>query len=87
MEDFVENFDEERDRLQVPVRLEMLNQLYQDFIKVQTDIERWDSGDAPLARHLQERKTVDSRYCAMKGWLMSRIVPETIPANRTTTAP
>ncbi|XP_065081866.1 uncharacterized protein LOC135704360 [Ochlerotatus camptorhynchus] len=86
MESFVENYEEASDILQVPVRLEMLNQLYQEFIKVQADIERFDSGDAPLARHFQERNEVESRYCAVKGWLMSQILAEPAPVNETINA-
>lgn len=86
-EDFMENFDEESESAQVSVRLELLNQLYQDFTKIQADIERWDSGDAPLTRHLQERKEFESRYCAVKGWFVTQQVVVPVTANESIVAP
>ncbi|XP_062713425.1 uncharacterized protein LOC134290324 [Aedes albopictus] len=59
VEHFVENYEEDRDFPQVPI---------------QADLEKLDSGDAPLVKHLQERREFDSRYCATKGWLMNRRV-------------
>lgn len=76
VESFVENYEEDRDFPQVPVWLELLDQLYRDHVKVQADLERLDNGDAPLVRHLQERRSFDARYCAMKGWLMNRRVAD-----------
>lgn len=39
VEQFMENYEQDRDLAQVPVRLELLDQLYRDFTKVQVDIE------------------------------------------------
>ncbi|XP_055633126.1 uncharacterized protein LOC129773538 [Toxorhynchites rutilus septentrionalis] len=69
---FMDNYEEERDFPQVPVWLEILDQAFQDCLKVQSEIEKMDNGDAPLVKHLQERHQFQSRYCATKGWLMNR---------------
>ncbi|XP_055622806.1 uncharacterized protein LOC129766309 [Toxorhynchites rutilus septentrionalis] len=68
----MDNYEEEQDFPQVPVWLEILGQAFQDCLKVQSEIERMDNGDAPLVKHLQERHQFQSRYCATKGWLMNR---------------
>lgn len=76
VEHFVENFEEDRDFPQVPVWLDLLDQLYRDHLKIQSELEKIDNGDAPLVKHLQERRDFESRFCATKGWLMTRRVAD-----------
>lgn len=77
VEAFVEAYEEER--MQVPVWLDLIDQLYGEHTKIQSELERLDNGDAPLVKHLQERRDFDFRYCAVKGWLMNRRTVEPNP--------
>ncbi|XP_062704554.1 uncharacterized protein LOC134286876 [Aedes albopictus] len=84
VEAFVENYEEDRDFQQVAVWLDLLDQLFREHVKVQADLEKLDSGDAPLVKHLQERREFESRFCAAKGWLLNRRVAD---LNATINAP
>lgn len=84
VESFVENYEEDRDFQQVAVWLDLLDQLFRDHVKVQAELEKLDSGDAPLVKHLQERREFESRFCATKGWLLNRRVAD---LNATINAP
>nr|XP_029709473.1 uncharacterized protein LOC109417556 [Aedes albopictus] len=70
VEQFVTNFDADRDSCQIPVRLENLDRVYRDFLKVQGEIEKHDTAER-LEEHLSERVVFEGRYCAAKGFLLS----------------
>nr|XP_029709443.1 uncharacterized protein LOC115255457 [Aedes albopictus] len=70
VEQFVTNFDADRDSCQIPVRLENLDRVYRDFLKVQGEIEKHDAAER-LEEHLSERVVFKGRYCAAKGFLLS----------------
>nr|XP_029723185.1 uncharacterized protein LOC115264013 [Aedes albopictus] len=70
VEQFVTNFDADRDSCQIPVWLENLDRVYRDFLTVQGEIEKHDTAER-LEEHLSERVVFVGRYCAAKGFLLS----------------
>ncbi|XP_055623691.1 uncharacterized protein LOC129767095 [Toxorhynchites rutilus septentrionalis] len=79
VEAFTDQCDEETDPNQILVRLDMIDNIFREYNKTQSDIEKLDCGEAPLAKHLIERQKFETGYCTLKGWLMSRKPAETIP--------
>ncbi|XP_062542023.1 uncharacterized protein LOC134210014 [Armigeres subalbatus] len=63
--------EENRDNCQISVRLEGLDRVYRDFLKVQAEIEKCDDAEN-LDTHLAERVGFEARYCVAKGFLLSK---------------
>ncbi|XP_055522611.1 uncharacterized protein LOC129716800 [Wyeomyia smithii] len=61
VEAFIESYEEERDFQQIPVWLDLIDQVFRETMKIQSKIERLDNGDAPLVKHFQERRNFESR--------------------------
>lgn len=70
VEKFVKDFEAVRDRWQVQVRIETLDRVNIAFAEVQDVIERLDPEH--LEAHLTERVDFEHRYCAAKGYLLSK---------------
>lgn len=67
LEEFIQNYQVE-DKIQVPVRLETITKLINQFRTVQSEVELLDPEN--LEEHLEHRKDVEYRYCAEKGFLL-----------------
>ncbi|XP_055584795.1 uncharacterized protein LOC129737660 [Uranotaenia lowii] len=69
---FVENFDEETQSNEVPVRLENLAVLWADFGKTQAELEAADVDDNAVMEHqLKQRAQFETDYYRVKGFLLS----------------
>lgn len=79
VENFVHQYDDERDSCQLPVRLECLDRTYNNFMEIQSEIERLDIPEM-LEDHLIERSDFEARYCAAKGFMLSK---RTVDPNQT----
>lgn len=66
---FVDDFDEDTQADEVPVRLENLIKLWSDYNTVQTELEALD--EAALEAHLKERSQLESTYYRVKGFLLA----------------
>ncbi|XP_062704693.1 uncharacterized protein LOC115265150 [Aedes albopictus] len=78
VEKFVRDFEAVRDRCQVQVRIETLDRVNVAFSDVQDTIERLDPEN--LEAHLTERVDFEHRYCAAKGYLLSKRPTDAAPA-------
>ncbi|XP_055588990.1 uncharacterized protein LOC129741289 [Uranotaenia lowii] len=69
---FVDNFDEETQSMEVPVRLENLGVLWADFGKTQAELEAADVEDsAVIDQQLKQRAQFETDYYRVKGFLLS----------------
>ncbi|XP_062714102.1 uncharacterized protein LOC115267934 [Aedes albopictus] len=66
---FVEEYDEERDTFEVPVRLENLNRLWTDIQKTQSELESID--EASVDEQIKERTEFETAYYRVKGGLLA----------------
>ncbi|XP_055632492.1 uncharacterized protein LOC129772973 [Toxorhynchites rutilus septentrionalis] len=66
---FVDEYQEDRDYLEVPVRLEHLQKLWTDLDSVQSDLEMQD--DDALDELLKERMAFESLFYKAKGFLLA----------------
>ncbi|XP_062713158.1 uncharacterized protein LOC134290134 [Aedes albopictus] len=66
---FVDDYDEETQVDEVPVRLEHLSKLWTEYNTVQSELETLD--DEALETHLQDRATIESAYYRIKGFLLA----------------
>ncbi|XP_062710702.1 uncharacterized protein LOC134288828 [Aedes albopictus] len=69
-QDFVDNYDEERDACEIPVRLENLNELWSDFKNIQSELVTLD--EASVDVQLKQRTEFETTYYRVKGFLLSR---------------
>lgn len=67
---FVVNFNEERDAVEVPVRLENLNSLWTEFNRIQADMEQLEGTEEAQEALLKERTEIEKAYYRAKGTLM-----------------
>ncbi|XP_055604816.1 uncharacterized protein LOC129753047 [Uranotaenia lowii] len=74
VEEFIAQYNGDRDHRQVPVRMETLDRLNLEFAEAQTDIERNDDQENKKS-HLEERVQFEARYCEAKGFLLSTSPP------------
>ncbi|XP_058817061.1 uncharacterized protein LOC131680357 [Topomyia yanbarensis] len=75
LEKFIIRYDPARDAFQLSVRIESLDRVYAQFMEAQDAIERLDKEEF-LASHLAERVDFEQRYCAAKGFLLSKVPVE-----------
>lgn len=66
---FVDDFDEETQLNEVPVRLENLTKLWSDYSTVQNELESLD--ETSLDTHLKDRTTLETTYYQVKGFLLA----------------
>ncbi|XP_053691615.1 uncharacterized protein LOC128740128 [Sabethes cyaneus] len=66
---FVDEYNEDTDSSQVPVRLEHLGTLWADFNKTQMDLESAD--EAGIEQQFKHRTDFESEYYKVKGFLLS----------------
>lgn len=66
---FVDDYNEETQADQVPVRLENLIKLWSDYNNVQSELETLD--EAAIDDHLKERTALESAYYHVKGFLLA----------------
>lgn len=74
---FVDDYDEETQADEVPVRLESLIKLWQDYNTAQGELETLD--EAAIDVHLKERTLLESTYYRVKGFLLARNKIPTTP--------
>ncbi|XP_058827221.1 uncharacterized protein LOC131687185 [Topomyia yanbarensis] len=67
---FVDDFDEERDAIEVPVRLESIIKLWADLNTVQSELESQDGVN--LDEQLKMRTEFESAYYRTKGFLLAK---------------
>lgn len=67
---FVADYESERDELEVPVRLENLIALWDEFNNVQTELETGEDDDDILEVYLKERLEFERIYYRTKGTLL-----------------
>ncbi|XP_055522717.1 uncharacterized protein LOC129716899 [Wyeomyia smithii] len=78
IEKFKEGYNADRDANQIQVRLDTLERCNREFLEAQAEIEMLDKADA-FEQHLQIRADFENRFCALKGFLMSKLeVPQQI---------
>ncbi|XP_055633266.1 uncharacterized protein LOC129773650 [Toxorhynchites rutilus septentrionalis] len=71
VEVFINNFDNQNDVFQIPIRVEALDRVYNEFLDLQTEIEKYDDPEK-FEEHMQERATFEARYCSAKGFLLMK---------------
>ncbi|XP_055604362.1 uncharacterized protein LOC129752613 [Uranotaenia lowii] len=83
---FVNEFQQERDAVEVPVRLENLVELWKEFNAVQQELEIMeDSGDdKTLQEYLKERTDFERNYYRIKGTLLLVNVLQTVSTKPST---
>lgn len=74
---FVDGYEEETDCYEVPVRLEHLVSIWNDFNAVQGELETLD--DTNVEAHLQDRIAFETSYFKAKGFLLSVSKPTSTP--------
>ncbi|XP_062703655.1 uncharacterized protein LOC134286102 [Aedes albopictus] len=79
---FVDEFDEETQSDEIPVRLESLNRLWMDYGIAQSELESLDENS--LDAHIKERTTLESSYYRIKGFLLAH---NKAPLNQSATSP
>lgn len=79
---FVDDFDEDTQADEVPVRLESLTQLWSDYNRNQNELETLD--EAAIDAHLAERTLLESSYYKVKGFLLAH---NKSPLNQTLQSP
>ncbi|XP_055589945.1 uncharacterized protein LOC129742126 [Uranotaenia lowii] len=76
---FLAEFIEERDKLEVAVRLEDLDNLRQQFETVQTTLEELERTEAGMARNLISRSSFEKLFFKIKAGLLSKIPSTNLP--------
>ncbi|XP_062714208.1 uncharacterized protein LOC134290983 [Aedes albopictus] len=67
---FVANYEAERDKCEVPVRLENLMELWKEFNTVQAELEMIEEDNEVLDAYLKERTEFERAYYRVKGTLV-----------------
>ncbi|XP_055584724.1 uncharacterized protein LOC129737588 [Uranotaenia lowii] len=69
---FVDNYDEETQSIEVPVRLENLGVLWTDYSKTQAELEASDVDDMDtLEQQFKQRSHFETEYYRVKGFLLA----------------
>ncbi|XP_058816226.1 uncharacterized protein LOC131679507 [Topomyia yanbarensis] len=71
VEKFIKEYREERDRVQISVRIDVLDRAYQEFLEAQVEIEKNERPETLDARFMK-RTDFEERYCLAKGFLLSK---------------
>ncbi|XP_058828191.1 uncharacterized protein LOC131688061 [Topomyia yanbarensis] len=74
-EQFMERYNEERDKLEASIRLENLNMLWQALEEVQTELEDGEETNEGLVRNLNFRAHFEPMLFKIKAFLCSKIPP------------
>lgn len=69
IKNFVEDYQEERDAFEVPVRLENLNKLWADIQRAQSELESLD--EASVDEQIKDRTDFETAYYRVKGVLLA----------------
>lgn len=80
---FVNNYQADRDKREVPVRLENLMDLWTEFNSVQGELETLEEADEVLDAFLKERTEVEKLNYIAKGTLLQLHQTEPAPVART----
>ncbi|XP_055590853.1 uncharacterized protein LOC129742940 [Uranotaenia lowii] len=86
IEDFLHNFEPERDVNELPIRIHTLVLKMESFEEVQADYEGMDDSDAFIAANSLLRAKIEEQYFRTKGGLVSKVPPTTSnsPSQHTT---
>ncbi|XP_058837794.1 uncharacterized protein LOC131693727 [Topomyia yanbarensis] len=76
---FVNNFQAERDAIEVPVRLENFVALWNEFNEVQAELESMEESEETMESYLKERTEFEKAYYRVKGKLLLYNKPNTDP--------
>ncbi|XP_058817099.1 uncharacterized protein LOC131680401 [Topomyia yanbarensis] len=74
---FVNNFQSERDAIEVPVRLENFVALWNEFNEVQAELESMEESEETMESYLKERTEFEKAYYRVKGKLLLYNKPNT----------
>lgn len=80
IEDFLVNFDAERDKHEITIRLSRLDKLMEAFESIQGEYEAFDDSPAFVAANAKVRAKVEEQFFRVKGGLMSKDIPPPNPA-------
>ncbi|XP_062713282.1 uncharacterized protein LOC134290227 [Aedes albopictus] len=81
---FVNNYQDDRDKREVPVRLENLMDLWTEYNSVQGELDMLEESDEALETYLKERTEVEKLYYIAKGTLLQLHQTEPAPARADT---
>ncbi|XP_062703711.1 uncharacterized protein LOC134286154 [Aedes albopictus] len=81
---FVNNYQDDRDKREVPVRLENLMDLWTEYNSVQGELDMLEESDEALKTYLKERTEVEKLYYIAKGTLLQLHQTEPAPARADT---
>lgn len=79
IKEFVEGYKDEQNA-EVPVRLESVIDLWQEFGKVQAELETLDDAPDALDKHLKDRAQFETAYYHVKGFLIQHC-PTPLPSS------
>lgn len=79
---FLTSYQADRDKREVPVRLENLIALWNEFNEVQGELETLEEVDEILEGYLKERTDVERLYYKAKGTLLQLNQNDSLPAAR-----
>ncbi|XP_058817404.1 uncharacterized protein LOC131680713 [Topomyia yanbarensis] len=71
VEKFINEYLDDRDQVQISVRIDVLDRAYQNFLEAQAEIEKNEKQESLDARFM-ERIDFEERYCVAKGFLLSK---------------
>ncbi|XP_058828105.1 uncharacterized protein LOC131687998 [Topomyia yanbarensis] len=71
VEKFINEYLDDRDQVQISVRIDVLDRTYQNFLEAQAEIEKNEKQESLDARFM-ERIDFEERYCVAKGFLLSK---------------
>ncbi|XP_055613515.1 uncharacterized protein LOC129759958 [Uranotaenia lowii] len=75
IQDFLTNYDEERDMNEVAIRLARLDNLMENFEAIQGEYETYDDEPEFAAANAKVRARVEEQYFRVKGGLVSKVPP------------
>ncbi|XP_055614961.1 uncharacterized protein LOC129761273 [Toxorhynchites rutilus septentrionalis] len=67
---FVSSYQEERDRAEVPVRLEAVVSQWTEFNKIQVELETCDEAPEAIDQYFKEKAEFETQYYKVKGFLL-----------------
>ncbi|XP_062703605.1 uncharacterized protein LOC134286057 [Aedes albopictus] len=79
IDDFLGNFDAERDQNEIAIRLSRLDKLMEAFESIQGEYEAFDDSPEFEAANTKVRAKVEEQYFRVKGGLMSKDTPPPNP--------
>ncbi|XP_065087291.1 uncharacterized protein LOC135709030 [Ochlerotatus camptorhynchus] len=83
-EQFLQAFEAGRDALQVPLRLENLEIVWQGLEETQRELEEMETSNQGMVRNLNYRSDFESKFFAIKAGLLSKLPP---PINQPSNLP